>query len=481
MSKFKTFVSNIMIYGFGSVISRIVPLIMLPVVTRLMPNTSYFGLNDLTTTIISVCQAIAVFGMYDAMFRLFFDKEDVTFQKQICSTSLFCTMITTIVVFGSILIFNSQISNLVFKDKAYSYLVRLSAFSVLVASTNNIVAAPTKIQNESKVFIFTNTFSSIISYAMAVPLLLNGYYTTALPIAHLIAALIIETVYIIRNYKWFSIKYIDFKQVVPLLKIAVPLMPSFLVYWIYNSADRLMIQHFLGAGDVGIYAIGAKLGQISNLIYTAFTGGWLYFSYSTMKDEKQVENTSRIFEYLGIISFTCSLLICGISYFVFKIVFPPEYLSGYKVAPYLFLAPLLQMLFQVAGNQFIIMKKSWLSATILFSGAIFNVLVNLILIPKIGIVGASLATLLGYAVADCVCIAVLLKMKKIIISNRFLICVFFTTLFFIIWSTVINEQVLMSFLLSIVTSIILCIIYKEDICKVLGLFKNLISNRGKES
>ena len=76
MNKFKVFVNNILIYGFGSVISRIIPFIMLPVVTRLMPNAEYYGLNDLSITIISVGQAIAVFGMYDAMFRLFFDKED---------------------------------------------------------------------------------------------------------------------------------------------------------------------------------------------------------------------------------------------------------------------------------------------------------------------------------------------------------------------------------------------------------------------
>lgn len=477
MNKFKVFVNNILIYGFGSVISRIIPFIMLPVVTRLMPNAEYYGLNDLSITIISVGQAIAVFGMYDAMFRLFFDKEDKEFQKQICSTALFCTMLTTMAVFFIMIVFQKKIADVVFNDAGYSYLVLLSAFSVLIASTNNIVAAPTKIQNQSKVFMVVNTLSPILSYAIVIPLLLHGYYTIALPLAHLLAAMIIELVFIIRNRKWFSFKSINSKQIAPLLKIAVPLMPSFLIYWIYNSADRLMIQHYLGAGEVGVYAIGAKLGQISNLIYTAFTGGWLYFSYSTMKDDKQVENTSKILEYLGIISFSISVLVCGFSYIVFKVVFPEEYLPGYRVAPYLFLAPLLQMLFQVAGNQFIIMKKSWASALILFSGAVFNVLANVVLIPRIGIVGASVATLLGYFVADLTCILFLRKIKKILISKRFCVCVILTILFFFFWSIYLNRYLEFGLISSLAIVGVMCVMYRKDITKCILIFKSMINER----
>ena len=140
MKKFKTFVDNILVYGLGSVIGRIIPFIMLPIITRMMPDSSYYGLNDLSVTLTSVGQAIA-------MFRLFFDKDDIEYQKEICSTALSITLVTSVVVFSLIFIFDQEIANIVFKDSRYVYLVQLSAFSVLVGSTNNIVAAPTKIQN----------------------------------------------------------------------------------------------------------------------------------------------------------------------------------------------------------------------------------------------------------------------------------------------------------------------------------------------
>ena len=77
MSKFKLFVENFLVYGLGGILNRIVPFLMLPIITRLMPNTKYFGLNDLSNTIVQFGTAIAIMGMYDAVFRLFFDKDDL--------------------------------------------------------------------------------------------------------------------------------------------------------------------------------------------------------------------------------------------------------------------------------------------------------------------------------------------------------------------------------------------------------------------
>lgn len=106
----------------------------------------------------------------------------------------------------------------------------------------------------------------------------------------------------------------------------------------------------IGIGAAGIYSVGSKLGHASQLIYTAFAGGWQYFAFSTMKEDNQVKSNSMIFEYLGIISFVVTAFVCALAYPIFKVLFIEQYLSGYIVAPFLFLAPLLQMLFYVAAN-----------------------------------------------------------------------------------------------------------------------------------
>lgn len=69
---------------------------MLPIVTRLMPNTEYFGISDLSNTAVNFGAAVAVLGMYDAMYRMFFEKDDETFKKSICSTTMLFTTILSI-------------------------------------------------------------------------------------------------------------------------------------------------------------------------------------------------------------------------------------------------------------------------------------------------------------------------------------------------------------------------------------------------
>ena len=81
MNKFKLFIENFIVYGFGGIISRVIPLIMLPIVTRIMPGTEYFGLYDLSNTVVQFAGALAVMGMYDAMYRLFFEKDDFEYKK----------------------------------------------------------------------------------------------------------------------------------------------------------------------------------------------------------------------------------------------------------------------------------------------------------------------------------------------------------------------------------------------------------------
>ena len=62
--------------------------------------------------------------------------------------------------------------------------------------------------------------------------------------------------------------------------------------------------------------------------------------------------------------------ICIVSKTLYKILFPGEYLTGFIVAPYLFLCPLLLMLFQVAASQFTVIKKTWYNTIVLFFGAV---------------------------------------------------------------------------------------------------------------
>ena len=475
VSKAKLFIENFLVYGLGGIISKIIPLIMVPVITRIMPTTEYFGISDMSHTIISFASALAVIGMYDAMYRMFFEKDDEVYKKAVCSTTLMFTLGTSVLVFLLMIAAKDFLAKWFLGDISLSYVIYLSAMATLVSATNSIIAAPTRMQNKRKVFLITNTVSPLLSYGIAIPLLFKGYYVIALPLAGVISGITMEVSFFVMNRRWFLPKLFNKKLLKQLLYIAIPLFPNFLVYWIFNSSDRLMITNLMNVGAEGIYAVGAKLGHASQLIYTAFAGGWQYFAFSTMKEKNQVESNSRIFEYLGIISFMATACVCALSYPIYRILFTGKYIDGYIIAPYLFLAPLLQMLFQVACNQFLIVKKTWPNMFILLTGAVLNVLLNLVLIPIIGIEGASIATLIGYVVSDIIAIIALKRMNLMIISKRFLISSTTIAGFFVTWRLLCPKIILAGLGLSLSFCAICTYLYRREASLVFDRIRNRIN------
>ena len=471
MKKTKLLLENFFIYGIGSVIGKLIPLIMLPIITRLLPDLSYFGISDNTASLVSIASYIAIMGMYDAMNRLFFDDDSMEYRKRVCSTTLTYTTACSLIVFLLMFLFRKGLSLLFYKDTSLSYVVLIAGLSTLVGATNTIVAGPARMQNKRLIYIVMNSIGPIISYAIAIVLIIRGEYIISLPLSMLMSSFFIEVAFWIYNRAWFKFEYIDIKLLKPLLLFAIPLIPNFLIYWIFNSCDRLMITQILGVEAAGLYGIGSKLGHASQLIYTAFAAGWQYFAYSTMKDKNQIRDNSKIFEWLCVVSITCTILLCAVSYLIYKIMFPAEYVGGYIIAPYLFLAPLCQMMFQVAISQFAIIKKTWPNMIFLSCGAVVNVLLNLILIPLFGIEGAAIATICGYIITVISCVVTLCKLKLFEINRKLIVSVYIFCVSFIVWRMFAHKSVLIGGLISASYLLFVVVVYYRELKSIIDKIK----------
>lgn len=159
MSKIHLFLENFFIYGFGSAVSKVIPFIMLPIVTRLIPDTKYYGISDLSGTIIALASAVGIMGVYDAMYRLFFEREEQEYKVKVCSTAFFFCLCNSFIVFVVLLLFKDWLVGLFFKNAEYAYLIYITAIATLVGSTNAIVSAPTRMQNKRMVFVVMNTIT----------------------------------------------------------------------------------------------------------------------------------------------------------------------------------------------------------------------------------------------------------------------------------------------------------------------------------
>lgn len=462
MNRRKLLFENFFVYGIGGVISKLIPFIMLPIITYLLPNETYFGINDLYNTITSLCCTVGMFGMTDAAFRFFFDKDDREFKETVCTTagviSAFFTFFSVIILFWG----GQYIAGEIYGSNKYHFLIYFNILGILFSNISNFLSLPTRMQNQRKIFLVVNSIMPLLTYLIAILFIIRGWYISALPLAAITASGLSALVFAILNGKWFSIRKYDGKLLKPLIKYGSPQMPQHLMYYVMNTSDKWMIAIFLGQRFNGLYAVGAKFGQVSQLIYSAFVGGWLYYRYATMDEPDQVDNLSKIFEVLACISFIALIVCCIFSKYVIDIAFKDVYADSFIVIPYLFFAPLVQMLFQIVAGQFEIIKKSWANLLFLISGAFCNVCFNYFLIPLAGIEGAAISTVIGYFVTLLLCMLFCIKIKKLYVKRKLFVLTIVVCIYFVTWRFNTNNN-LISFSTGIIALGIIFFLYQAEI------------------
>lgn len=477
MSRAKLFLENLFVYGCINILSKIIPFLLLPIITRMLSKPSDYGVYDMYNTIVGFGSPLAMLGIYDAMFREYFEKEDQQYKYNVTTTASRIVLVSSLIIGAILIVFSKFFSKLIYGTNIYGYIVIFSGIELLITNNSTIISAPTRINNNRKIYVSSGILNSLIYYVLAIVFIYIGFSYYGMIFANIISSTLLLIFFWKLNKEFFKLGKFDKKIAKELFKIGVPLVPTFLIYWIYNSMDKVMITNMLGTGELGVYSIGARVASLSSLIYYAFAGGWQYFSFSTMKDDDQVLLNSKVFEYLGLISYLSLFMVYPFIKPLFAIMFPNSYIGGAEVVPYLYLSPLLLMLFQIAGNQFLIIKKSYMSTMTLSIGAIINVILNYLLIKPYGIEGAAIATLVGYMISVCIVCISTSHLKLMKISKRFLAvsCVLIIYLFI---SRILFLNNILYLAISSVVNIVLCLLlYKSEIKVLYYKLKNLINKK----
>lgn len=477
MSRAKLFIENFFAYGFITVLNKIIPFLLLPVITRMLSDPSDYGVYDMYNTIVGFGSPLAMLGMYDAMFREYFEKDNKQYRYDVTSTANRIVVISSVIIISILLVFNKPFSGLLYGNDKYGTIVIFAAIQIIISTNSTIVAAPTRIQNHKKVYIASGLLSSTSQYLLILLLIYFGYSYLGMIYANIISSILLLCFFWILNKNFFLHGKFNKNIAKELFKIGIPLLPTFLIYWVYNSMDKVMITNMLGISELGIYSIGSKFASVSLFIYTAFAGGWSYFSFSTMKDKDQVSLNSKVFDYLGLVSYLSLYVTYPFTRPIFSVLFPKSYISGADVIPYLYMSPLFLMLFQIAANQFLIIKKSYWSTITLSIGAILNVILNYILIKPFGIEGAAIATLVGYMVSVSIVCMLTSHMNLMKITKRFLLVSYIFILYLFICKILIKNNVLYLIMLSIICIVSSLLLYRREIKMLYNKLLSVIAKR----
>jgi O-antigen/teichoic acid export membrane protein len=188
------------------------------------------------------------------------------------------------------------------------------------------------------------------------------------------------------------------------LKFGLPYIPAGLAGIAMQVVDRPIVKALTNDATLGIYQLNYRLGIFMMLIVGMFDYAWRPFFLNHAKDPDAKSLFSKVFTYyvLGAMSIflVISLFIEDIvrMHFFGKQFFPPVYWQGVEIVPWILLAYVFTGAYVVFVVGVYLEKKTKYLPFVTGAGALLNIGANFFLIPKIGILGAALSTLLSYII-----------------------------------------------------------------------------------
>ena len=183
-----------------------------------------------------------------------------------------------------------------------------------------------------------------------------------------------------------------------MLKFSLPLVPAALAGWALSLSDRYIIQAVDGSTAVGIYAGGYTIGlAISALIVQPFglTWGAAYWELSHETYAKRL--FARVLTGFTVGASFIALALSALGTDIIRILLTPAFDPGRWVVPFAAFAYVCYGIYSVLGTGLNLESQTrWLPITIGVPAAL-NVILNLVLIPRVGYMGAAFSTLLCYA------------------------------------------------------------------------------------
>ena len=166
---------------------------------------------------------------------------------------------------------------------------------------------------------------------------------------------------------------------------------------------------------MGIYSAACSFGSLIQLFVSPLQL-ILFPELSKLYDENKIDEIvicmSHSLRYFLLISLPAVFGLSVLAKPLLRIFTTQDFISGWLVIPIIALSGLLAGIVQIFVNTLLVVKKTKVPTYINFAAAILNVLINLLLIPLVGIVGAALSTLLSYFFMAALCTHMSLKYFK---------------------------------------------------------------------
>ena len=384
---------NVTYVFLGSIGVKIVQILMVPFYTKHFPPEQY-GVIDLLTVYTTMLIALCVCNIYDSVF-IFPHGKAKSVQTAYFSTGLLFGLGS--LAFFALIAFALWEIGIVFQiENTFFRYIRVILLILVTTFLQNYVQQFARGSDKMIVYVSCGLIHAITLAGLSLVLIpkhgLNGYIFTMVT-APLVAALF--GFFAGKMYGFFSIFSFRMDLLKAMLCFSVPLIPATFLWWLINSSNRPIIEHFYDLAVVGVFAIAAKLPGIMNTMYAIFQNAWQISVVEEFKKqdfEKYYNNVFYLlFSFLILVS--CGVSICArflVHFFTTK-----DFYDAWQYIPVLTLSIIFSNAAGFVGTNFTARKegKYFFYSSIICM--VLNIILNFILIPIFSLWGCTISICLS--------------------------------------------------------------------------------------
>ncbi len=390
MNRYKKLFSDTFILGLGTFGSKLLVFLLMPLYTAWL-STAEYGTAELITSTANLLIPLACVGIANGIFRFAAERESD--QRAVFSTS-----VALLAIGSGVFLLLSPLLSLIgfFRESAWLIVVYVLSANIQAVCAQYVRAidrprlfAVQGILNTALTILFNVLF--LVCFDMGV----TGYVLSVV-VGNLIT--VVFLVVCAKLWRVFAVSAVNRKLMKDLLIFSLPMVPTTICWLLTDLSDRYMVTYFCGEAVNGIYSAAYKIPTIVTLVSSIFMQAWQFSAVASASDERECQSFySEVFRgFLSLIFIGAAGLVL-LSRLLTELLLNRAYHEAWEFMPALLCAAALEAVVSFLATVYMVRKKSMHSFCTAIVGTVLNVILNLILIPRMGALGAAIATLASYA------------------------------------------------------------------------------------
>ena len=413
-SAFKETVKGSLAFGVSASLVAAVGFLLIPVYTRYLAVEEFglFGLISLTT---STLAAIFGLGLSTAIFRSYFDYDDIASQRKLVGTALLVAMAGSASLFLlATLTAEPLIARSIFKLPNTGRYFQIALYAGAIGLLNAVPLAVYRAKKQFGRYAFINGMVAFLQLILIIVLVVHFRLgVKGIVIAHLFAALIINAILLfsIRS----SIKFVIlWNEVRKLLSYGLPLLPGGVFFLLLNSGGLYFVKAAMGLSEVAILNLAIKIASIITFfVISPLQLIWPPMMFSVEKRSYAGTFYARMLVYAVYVSVGFSIILSVFSREIVRVLSTPKYEAAAPLVSVLLIGHILFVVQNVFNVGILLKRKTAYWSLAMIIETIISILGWLVLAPRLGMLGIAIGSALGFGVGAGITLVFSRKFLKI--------------------------------------------------------------------